>query len=57
MMKKKWYHSRMLWTNAGAVIASVGAYFETENLAVVFPVFLALVNIVLRLVTKTEVEL
>ncbi len=56
-MKKKWYHSRMLWTNAGAVIASVGAYFETENLAVVFPVFLALINIVLRLVTKTKVEL
>ncbi|KKL49978.1 hypothetical protein LCGC14_2310080, partial [marine sediment metagenome] len=27
-MKKKWYHSRMLWTNAGAVVASVGAYFE-----------------------------
>ena len=56
-MKKKWYHSKMLWTNADAVIASVGAYFETENLAVVFPVFLAFVNIVLRLVTKTEVEL
>ena len=47
----------MLWTNAGAVVASLGAYFETANLAVVFPVLLAFANILLRLVTKTEVEL
>ena len=56
-MKKKWYHSRMIWANAGALVASFGAYFETADLAVVFPAFIALINIVLRLVTKTKVEL
>ncbi len=56
-MKKKWYHSRMLWTNLGAFIASLGAFFETGNPAVLFPGFLATVNFFLRLVTKTEVEL
>ena len=51
-MPKKWYTSRMLWTNLSALIASVGVYFETSNPEVVFPALLALFNIVLRFVTK-----
>ncbi len=56
-MKKKWYHSRMLWANAGAFIASFGLFFETGDPTAIFPALLALINFVLRLVTKTKVEL
>jgi len=56
-MGKKWYNSKMLWTNAGAVVASVGIYFETGDPAAVFPALLALINFMLRLVTKGPVEL
>ena len=56
-MKKKWYHSRMLWANAGAFITSFGVYFETGDPAAIFPALLALINFVLRLVTKAKVEL
>ncbi len=56
-MKKKWYHSRMLFVNVGAFVASFGVYFETGDPATVFPALLALINFVLRLVTKAEVEL
>ena len=56
-MNKKWYNSRTLWTNAGALVASFGIYFEMGNPAAVFPALLALANVVLRLVTKTPLEL
>ena len=55
-MKKKWYHSRTLWTNLGALIASVGIFLETGSPAAVFPALLAVINVVLRLVTKTPLE-
>jgi len=52
---KKWYKSKTLWANAGALVTAVGLYFETGSLAALFPAGLALLNVALRLVTTKSV--
>ena len=47
---KKWYRSRMLWTNLIALLAVFGLEITTEEGVAV----LAVINIILRLVTKEE---
>ena len=47
---KKWYRSRMLWTNLIALLAVFGLEITAEEGAAI----LAVINIVLRLVTKEE---
>lgn len=48
MGQKKWYKSRMLWTNLIALLAVFGLEISTEDAVAI----LAFVNVVLRLVTK-----
>ena len=50
MGQKKWYRSRMLWTNALAMLAVFGLEITAEEGVAI----LAVINIVLRLITKEE---
>ena len=50
MRTKRWFHSRMLWTNLIALLAVFGLEITTEEGVAV----LAVINIILRLVTKEE---
>ncbi len=56
MGSKRWYESKTLWVNAIAGIAAVAQAFMGE--AIIDPEaqvgILALINLVLRVVTKTE---
>jgi hypothetical protein len=57
-MPKPWYHSKMIWTNALAILTALSAYFA-EGAALettVATVVMALINIVLRLVTTQPIE-
>ena len=47
---KKWYRSRMLWTNLIALLAVFGLEITAEEATAI----LAVVNIALRLITKEE---
>ncbi len=55
---KKWYQSKTMWANIGAVFTAVGLAFqgETFDFTPLFPAGLALLNIVLRLVTKSPIS-
>ncbi len=60
-MDKKWYASKTLWFNLVAVVVTVlGAYGYTGEVpaewAVFVPAVVALVNVILRLVTKEPIE-
>ena len=50
MGQKKWYRSRMLWTNLIALAAVFGLEITAEEGVAI----LAVINIILRLVTKEE---
>lgn len=50
MGQKKWYKSRMLWTNVIALLAVFGLDISPEEGVAI----LAVINIILRLVTKEE---
>ena len=57
MDSKSWYQSKTLWANITTIVGAASAYFTGAadlpvTLAVVVP---AVMNIVLRLVTKTAV--
>lgn len=47
---KKWYRSRMLWTNLIALLTVFGLEITAEEGVAL----LAVVNIILRLITKEE---
>jgi len=58
---KSWYQSKTLWVNFIAVVAIIlnfqfGFQLDAETQAVVVTTVLAVVNIVLRLFTDTEIE-
>ena len=53
---KSWYHSKMLWANLGALVAAFGFYMEEGDISPLFPAALAVLNIILRLVTKTAIR-
>lgn len=55
---KKFYRSKTLWTNVGVIVTSLGGYFTgTASLDTVVPaISLAVVNIILRLITKQPLE-
>ena len=61
METTKWYASRVLWANAIATVATLAGVFKLdlgltpEVQATVVTTILALVNIALRLVTKTAI--
>ena len=48
MGQKKWYRSRMLWTNLIALLALFGFEVNAEEVVAI----LAVINILLRLITK-----
>lgn len=50
MGQKKWYKSRMLWTNLIALLTVFGLEITAEEGVAL----LAAVNIILRLITKEE---
>lgn len=54
---KAWYQSKTLWANLGALVAAVGLAMEGEgfNFALLFPAGMALVNVFLRLITKSAI--
>jgi hypothetical protein len=57
--KKKWFLSKMLWVNVLAVLAAVvpvSADVIQQHFAVAAPVW-GIINVVLRLVSKDELEL
>ena len=54
-MAKKWFESKTLWANLGALVTSLGLYLETGDFALVLPAVMSVVNIILRLVTKTPI--
>ena len=56
-MAKKWFNSKMLWTNIGVLVASVGVYMETGDPAAVITALMAVINFMLRLVTKGPLKL
>ena len=51
---KKWYTSRTLWTNALAIVAVIffGKEFTPETVGIA----LSVINLILRLITKQELE-
>lgn len=55
---KKWYHSRILWVQAIAVIASVVAGITTKNWidGEVQVIILAVIDFILRLKTNQGLE-
>ena len=61
METTKWYASRVLWVNVVAALATLAGVFKVdlgltpEVQATVVTTILALVNIALRLVTKTAI--
>ena len=61
MMSKKWYVSKTLWTNVVAGIAAVSTAFglelglDAETQVAIVGGVMALINIVLRLVTKNRI--
>ncbi len=57
IMAKKWFNSKMLWTNIGVLVASVGVYMETGDPAAVITALMAVINFMLRLVTKGPLKL
>ena len=50
-MKKKWYLSKTLWANLLALAAVFGLQVTTEETTAI----LAVVNIILRIITKEEI--
>lgn len=61
MEAKPWYQSKMIWTNLAALVTAIGLWAEqgfslTALGATVFPAALAILNLILRLVTKQPVE-
>ncbi len=58
---KEWYQSKTLWVNISAVFASVGVWAQSGfDFAMMWPTMgaglLAVVNMVLRIVTKRPIE-
>jgi len=58
---KSWYQSKTLWVNLIAVVAIIlnsqfGFQLDAETQAVVVTTVLAVVNIILRFFTDTEIE-
>lgn len=58
---KSWYQSKTLWVNAIAIVAIIlnsqfGFEMDAEAQAVAATTILAVVNIVLRFFTNTEIE-
>ncbi len=47
---KKWYQSKTIWTNVLAILAVFGLNLSGEEMTAV----LAVINLVLRIVTKEE---
>lgn len=52
----KWYRSKTLWVNAAALVAGVGAWITTGDTTALIAAGMAIVNMVLRFLTKQPVE-
>ena len=55
---KKWFQSKTIWTNLVAIVTGAGALVmgEVSLSTGVAPIVLALLNIILRIVTKQPIE-
>jgi hypothetical protein len=53
---KPWWSSKMLWTNAVAMVGGVGTFVMTGNPEALLTSGLGLVNFALRLFTKQPLE-
>jgi hypothetical protein len=49
-MMKKWYKSKTVWTNIIAIVIALGVDLREQEVIAI----LALINLVLRIVTKEE---
>ena len=49
-MMKKWYKSKTVWTNVIAIVIALGVDLREQEVIAI----LALINLVLRIVTKEE---
>ena len=58
MDTKSWIKSKTLWANFSAIVAAVGLVVQGGATwqEVLFPSVLALVNVVLRIITKQPLE-
>jgi hypothetical protein len=60
-MNKAWYQSKTIWVNLAALLTATGLWAETgfdmtQVVTLMAPAALAVVNVVLRAVTKTGIE-
>jgi hypothetical protein len=53
---KPWYKSRTFWTGVAAVVAGIGLWLETGELATLLTSVTGLVMIILRIVTNQPID-
>jgi hypothetical protein len=61
MDAKRWYQSKTVWTNVGAVVTALGAWaqagFTRDGVTLYLaPALLGVANVVLRWVTRQPIE-